>query len=204
MFGETTISIHFHFPTVKIEGSWNHPSSHFAMWMWRMWLSLVKFHLFHHLKHEFIKWCRKFHLHVLSFRLDENLERSIFFGGWSWYVYIHLYIIIYKCVRVFLKLHNFSMSMEHVVGIWQSESFIEKYLPIDVSPLENQHSHLKNDAWKCLEDEICFRYGPWIQGDMSIFSILQEFKELLLAWDLSRVGSTAPWFFYAKKRRSQG
>ena len=82
-----------------------------------------------------MKWCRTFHLHVLSFGLDENLKRSNFFGGG---------LDIYMCVCVFIKFHNFSMSRMNIsVGIWQSESFIEKYLPSDVSPLENEHSHLK-------------------------------------------------------------
>ena len=40
------------------------------------------------------------------------------------------------------------------------------------------------NAWKM---KFAFDMVPEFRGDMSIFSILQEFKELLLAWNLSRV-----------------
>lgn len=196
MFGETSISIHF--PS----GSWNHPSSHFAMWMWRMWLSLVKFHLFHHLKHEFINKMVPYISPPCTFiRFRRKSEEKQFFRGWSWYIHV--------CVCVFIKFHNFSMSRMNIsVGIWQSESFIEKYLPSDVSPLENEHSHLK--IW-CLE-----MLGRW--NSLSIWSLSSggtcQFSvscrnSRSCCWLGTSAGlwfqvSTAPWFFYAKKRRSQG
>lgn len=117
---------------------------------------------------------------------------------------------------IFITFHNFSMSSEHFVGFWQSESFISivpmmprfcllwfcVFLPSDVSSLEKKsHCHLKNDANGM---KFAFEMVPEFRGRDSgtcQFSgflrvcILQEFKELLLAWDLSRVGFNGPGGF---------